>query len=126
MVAPDAQAVPLYAAARVNEQLTIGAYAGAPILEPDGGIFGAICGVDLQPHHDDALAQAAPLLQLLGQLLTMVLSAERTRVLAARAVVEATLVAESDSLTGLYNRRAWDRLVTEEEQRFARFADPDR
>ena len=124
MVAPDAQAVPVYAAAKTNERLTIGAYAGAPIREPDGALFGAICGLDVQPHVEDELGAAGPLLQLLGQLLTMVLAAERLRVRAAQAAVEASLNAETDALTGLYNRRAWDRLVVEEEERFTRLADP--
>lgn len=124
-VAPDAQAVPAYAAAKVNEALPIGAYGGAPIVEPSGALFGAICGID--PEHKpirDALDQAGPLLSLLGQLLSMVLAADRARDRAAAAVFEATLTAETDALTGLYNRRAWDRILAEEEARFRRFADP--
>jgi len=39
-------------------------------------------------------------------------------------VLEATLVAETDVLTGLYNRRAWDRVLEEEERRFHRLGDP--
>src|SRR4051812_27776989 len=35
-VAPDAQAVPAFAAAGVNDAVTIGAYAGAIVNEPDG------------------------------------------------------------------------------------------
>jgi diguanylate cyclase (GGDEF)-like protein len=54
----------------------------------------------------------------------MVLAADRVRDRAAAAVFEATLSAETDALTGLYNRRAWDRVLTEEEDRFSRFADP--
>ena len=125
MVAPDAQAVPAYAGAKVNDTVDIGSYGGAPILEPSGALFGAICGIDPDRKPiGDALAQAGPLLSLLGQLLSMVLSAERVRDRAAAAVLEATLAAETDALTGLYNRRAWDRVLREEEVRFRRFADP--
>jgi len=124
-VAPDAQAVPAYAAAKANDFLTIGAYAGSPILEPSGSVFGVLCGVDpTNKSLDQALSQAAPLLSLLGQLLSMVLAADRTRDQAASAVFEATLAAETDALTGLYNRRAWDRVLAEEQDRFSRFADP--
>ena len=124
-VAPDAQSVPAYAAAGVNASTTIGAYAGAVIYEPTGSVFGAICGIDPANRHlDETLANAAPLLSLLGQLLTMVVAAERVRNRAANAVLEAMLAAETDALTGLYNRRAWDRILEEEEQRFARLADP--
>lgn len=33
-------------------------------------------------------------------------------------------MAETDVLTGLYNRRAWEGLLAEEERTFARFGDP--
>ncbi len=124
-VAPDAQSVPAYAAAGVNADLTIGAYAGAAIYEPDGSVFGAICGIDPENKSlDQALAAADPVLALLGQLLTMAVAIERVRDQAAALVLEATLAAETDALTGLHNRRAWDRILSEEEQRFARLADP--
>ena len=51
--APDAQAVPAYAAAAVNGSVDIGTYAGAPIREPDGTLFGAICGLDPHVRTDD-------------------------------------------------------------------------
>lgn len=124
-VAPDAQSVPEYAAAKVNETVAIGSYGGAPILEPSGTLFGAISGIDPdRKPMGEALSQAAPLLSLLGQLLSMVLAADRARDFAAAAVLEATLAAETDALTGLYQRRAWDRILGEEEDRFSRFADP--
>lgn len=124
-VAPDAQAVPAYASAKANDTLTIGAYAGSPILEPSGSVFGVLCGADpTNKSLDEALSRAAPLLALLGQLLSMVLAADRARDQAASAVLEATLAAETDALTGLYNRRAWDRVLAEEQDRFSRFADP--
>lgn len=124
-VAPDAQSVQAYAAAKVNESVAIGSYGGAPIMEPSGSLFGAICGIDPgRKPGDDALAQAGPLLSLLGQLLSMVLAADRVRDQAAAAVFAATLTAETDALTGLYNRRAWDRVLAEEADRFSRFADP--
>ncbi len=124
-VAPDAQSVPVYAAAKVNDTAAIGAYAGSPILEPSGAVFGVLCGLDpTDKSLDEALSQAAPLLSLLGALLSMVLAADRARDQAASAVFEATLAAETDALTGLYNRRAWDRILGEEADRFSRFADP--
>lgn len=123
--APDAQSVPTYAAAAVNQGVAIGAYAGAAIHEPDGSLFGAICGLDPQVRTDDpAFTAAAPLLQLLGQLLTMVLAANRQRDEADRAASTARSEADLDVLTGLVNRRGWERLVQEESARFARTGDP--
>jgi diguanylate cyclase (GGDEF)-like protein len=125
VVAPDAQSVPAYAAAGVNRDRRIGSYGGAVVQEPDGALFGAICGISPDARAlDGALASAGPLLTLLGRLLTMVLCGERVRDEAAAAALEATLSAETDALTGLYNRRAWERVCRDEEQRFERYADP--
>ncbi|WP_306205895.1 ATP-binding protein [Actinoplanes sp. RD1] len=79
-VAPDAQGIPVYAAAGVNDLIDIGAYAGAVISEPDGSVFGAICGLDPQAHTGDSrLTGAEPLLALLGRILTAALAADRAR-----------------------------------------------
>ena len=124
-IAPDAQAVPLYHAAAVNAAVDIGSYAGAVIREPDGSLFGAICGIDPQLRTDDLTFTAAvPILALLGQLLTMVLAANRARDVAADEVAAARREAETDVLTGLANRRAWERMVALHSERFSRLGDP--
>ncbi|HYO38943.1 MAG TPA: GGDEF domain-containing protein [Nocardioidaceae bacterium] len=123
-VAPDAQAVPVYAAAPVNRTTRIGAYGGAPIYEPAGSLFGVLCGIDPERRLDESFAQSGPLLMLLGQLLSLVLAAERVREGQCLSLLEATLAAETDALTCLYNRRAWSRILQEEERRFQRLADP--
>ncbi len=127
-VAPDVQSLPVYASAPVNDPAVIGAfgaYGGAVIAEGDGSVFGAICGLD--PHlqsKQGALAAAGPLLSLLGQLLSMVVAAERMRDESDATALRATLAAEIDPLTELFNRRAWERACVEEEARFRRLADP--
>ena len=124
-VAPDVQAVPAYARAGINDTAAIGSYAGSVISEPNGALFGAICGIDPDVKHDDPrLVAAGPLLQLLGTLLTMALAADRAREDAAALLLAAEIAAETDVLTGLYNRRAWERLLEEEEVRFRRLGDP--
>ena len=124
-VAPDAQAVPLYAQAGVNAEVRIGAYAGAAVREPDGAVFGAICGLDPNPQGaGSALAGAGPLLVLLGELLTSVLAAERARERASEQALAAEDAADRDALTGLHNRRFWDRALAEEDARFRALADP--
>lgn len=122
-VAPEAQSVPLYRDAPVSKAIEIGAYAGMPITEPDGTLFGAICGLDPEPR-DDAFLAVEPLLALLSSLLNIVLAAERARDDATRRASEAFLQAETDLLTGLFNRRGWERLIGEEQERFRRMADP--
>ena len=122
-IAPDAQQVPEYAAAGVNDAIDIGAYAGAEILDADGALFGAICGLDPRVQ-DDELIQVGPLLVLLSRLLTHALAADRHRQESTARVLEAELAADTDALTGVYSRRAWERLVADEAERFDRLADP--
>jgi diguanylate cyclase (GGDEF)-like protein len=122
-VAPDAQAVPLYAAAGVNELIPIGAYAGAAIDDADGSLFGAICGLDPQVQGAD-LSAVEPLLVLLSRLLTVALTADRQAQRLARTALEERLRADVDALTDVYSRGAWDRLLTEEASLFSVTADP--
>ena len=122
-VAPDAQAVAAYAAAGVNALIPIGAYAGAPIEDADGQLFGAICGLDpaVQP---DELAAVEPLLLMLSRLLSMALAADRQRSAAEQALLQARMAAEEDALTRVLSRRAWDGILAREEQRFGSLGDP--
>jgi diguanylate cyclase (GGDEF)-like protein len=122
-VAPDAAAVPAYAAAKVNEAVQIGAYAGACIRDADGELFGALCGLDPQPQ-PELLAGAEPLLQMVSTLLSLVLTADRQRDEALRRAERLQDVATTDVLTGLLNRRGWESVLREEQSRYQRFADP--
>ena len=122
-VAPDAQAIPEYAAAGVNDAIQIGAYVGVPIESGDGGLFGTICGLDPARQSDD-LVTHAPLLRLLGSLLTTILQAEQGRIECQQLARQATEEAETDPLTGVSNRRGWERFLLEEEARYAAFGDP--
>ncbi len=117
--------VPEYARAAEINDMVVGTYAGAVIDEPNGQLFGTICGIDKSHQFDDeAVATAIPLLQFMGRVLTLVLAADRYREQVADGLTIATAAAETDALTGLMNRRAWDRIVREEEERFRRLADP--
>jgi diguanylate cyclase (GGDEF)-like protein len=122
-IAPDAMAVPVFAAADVASRITIGAYVGVPITLADGQLFGTLCGFDPLPQGDELLA-AAPLLQVLTMLLSTVLDADLQRTEAAREMERVELESETDALTGLYNRRGWDRILTVEDERYRRFGDP--
>ena len=124
-VARDAQQIPAYANAGVNQLIDIGTYAGAVITESDGTLFGAICGLDPNAHTGDPrMAEAEPLLALLGQLLTAALAADRARDRSTTAMLRQQLSAETDALTGLPNRRAWQRLIEHAQTRYERLADP--
>ncbi|MDK3255233.1 bifunctional diguanylate cyclase/phosphodiesterase [Blastococcus capsensis] len=109
-IAPDAMAVPRFAAAGVTRELRIGAYVGIPIRAGDGSLFGTICGLDpeIQP---TSLLDHAPVLRLLADLLGRVLEAETLREEAEDRSIELRWLALHDQLTGLPNRAMFlDRL----------------
>jgi diguanylate cyclase (GGDEF)-like protein len=57
-------------------------------------------------------------------LLSSVLEADTAAVRSARELERAVSEAETDTLTGLLNRRGWERWLAREEDRFRRFGDP--
>lgn len=122
-VAPDVSAVSAYADVPVGDQLDIGAYVGIPITYGDGTLFGTLCGLDPQSQADDFAAHE-PLLQLLTNLLSMILASDLDRTEQARLRERAELAADTDVLTGLLNRRGWERALEAEEGRYRRFGDP--
>jgi diguanylate cyclase len=122
-IAPDAMAVAAYAETEAARQLTIGAYVGIPIVGPDQDLFGTLCGIDPAVHGEE-LERHAPLLQMLGSLLSMVLAADLARTELERERERARTEATTDALTGLLNRRGWDLAVEREESRCRRFGDP--
>lgn len=121
-IAPDVDEVPAYASAGVREDLQIGAYVGLPLLQADGTVFGTLCGLDQAPQPPE-LAQHGPLLQILAQLLSTILQADLQRTDAQRLAERAAMEAETDVMTGLYNRRGWERFLTAEEARYRRFGE---
>ncbi len=122
-IAPDAMAIPAYAETEAAQALTIGAYVGIPIVDPDQDLFGTLCGIDPAVHGEE-LRRHAPLLQMLGSLLSMVLAADLARTELEREREHAREEATTDTLTGLLNRRGWDLAVEREESRCRRFGDP--
>ena len=119
-IAPDVEQVPAYATAGVRESLQIGAYVGLPLLQADGEVFGTLCGLD-ESAQPAELAEHAPLLQILAQLLSTILQSDLRRTEAEQLAQRSASEAETDVLTGLYNRRGWDRFLMEEEARYRRF-----
>lgn len=123
-VVPDTRGVPELAAAvtaAAEQSVPVGAYVGTPIVWPDGRLFGTVCGYNPEPLTGEG---ADPeLLDLLSNLLSSVLQADTLSTATARALEQARTESETDALTGLLNRRGWDRWITREEDRFRRFGD---
>ncbi len=98
------------------------AYVGFPITDDDGALFGTLCGVDSRPlaGADDVDAELVRLLStLLSSHLATARSADRER----RAAQITAALADVDALTGLMNRRGWDTVVADAQQRIDAFGD---
>jgi diguanylate cyclase (GGDEF)-like protein len=122
-IALDIGVVPEYAATALTAPITVGAYVGIPIVNADGKLFGTVCGLD-PASQPESLRAHQPLLDLLSSLLSAVLEADVAATTIARELEQARSDAETDALTGLINRRGWDRYLQQEEQRYRRFGDP--
>lgn len=122
-IAPRARDVPAYADRADALDLAVGTYVGLPIRRADGALFGTLCGIDPAASAADLVAQR-PWLETLVGLLGIVLEADVARSDLASALERAELLATSDELTGLHNRRGWERFLDHEEERHRRFGDP--
>ena len=99
LVISDARLDPVLCSNLAIVDLDVVAYAGFPIVTPEGHVLGSLCAIDdapreWDPSHLDALADVAV---LIGNEL------ERRR-LVQRLAADAS----TDALTGLANRRSWD------------------
>lgn len=101
---------------------TVRAYASAPLVGGDGEVVGTLCGIAATP-----LTAANPvdsdLVQLFGRLLSAQLDAARRLDQAAHREHQAMAASETDALTGLLNRRGWDREMVEAQDRLDAFGD---
>jgi diguanylate cyclase (GGDEF)-like protein len=121
-VAPDSRLVPGYAAAPIARQVPIQAYVGVPLRRPDGSLFGTLCAIDPQAQ-PDSLRDALELVELMASLLSLILSTELQAAEAARCADLLAEQAQTDELTALPNRRAWNHFVAREDERCRRYGD---
>jgi diguanylate cyclase (GGDEF)-like protein len=122
-IAPSSKDVPAYADAPIGQRFTIGAYIGVPLHYADGSLFGTLCAIHPSPR-PEIIAEELPMIELLAGMLSALLNAELAAADADRRAERARDEAESDALTGLLNRRAWDRLLAAEEARCRRYGNP--
>jgi diguanylate cyclase len=122
-VAPALAEVDAYAATDRFRGLPVGAFAAVPILAPDGTPLGCLCGLDPAPTRPD-VAGELPTIELLGRLLASLLAMELDRQELQGRFERAELDSLTDPLTGVGNRRAWERLLDAEEARCRRYGSP--
>ena len=122
-IAPRSEDIPLYVNAPIAKQVEIKAYIGQPLTKEDGSLFGTLCAIDPKPQ-SEAIIKEAGLIDLLGQMLSYILQGELREVEQIRQRERFKEEALNDSLTGLFNRRAWDNLIGLEEERCKRYGHP--
>lgn len=115
-VAPNSAQVEAYHTAPINQTVNIGAYIGVPLIYADGQLFGTLCAIDPNPQSEQ-IVQELPLVELIADLLSRLLQADLALEQETRFRERAQTQAEADALTGLYNRRGWERVLALEEQR---------
>jgi len=119
-VVPDSLADPDYA--DLIGIHAIRSYAGFPITDDDGSTFGILCGVGTDPLSAPQ-AIDEDLIALMSDLLSSHLVLSRALDRNRRAVELAEALANTDALTGLVNRRGWDLLVADAQERVDAFGD---
>ncbi|MBL3686273.1 GGDEF domain-containing protein [Leucobacter zeae] len=120
-VVRDARADADYADLDAAEQ--VGAYAGFTIGDDRDGEFGILCGVRPAPLRDDEQVDE-PLVRMLSELLTTQLVLARAIDRERRRVELTEVLAHTDALTGVLNRRGWDGLIADAQERLDAFGDP--
>jgi diguanylate cyclase (GGDEF)-like protein len=121
-VAPDIARVPAYSGNRAARALDVTSYVGIPVYNGDQTLFGTICGIDPEAR-PESFTELTPLLELLGRLLSVVRNLDGRTVSLARRLEQTLLESETDPLTGLRNRRSWQRALSTEEARHHRLGD---
>jgi len=122
-IAPRSDEVPAYAAAPIGRQVAIKAYVGLPLVRGDGSLFGTLCAIHPSPR-PESIVDEQELVELLGAMLSTILQAELRTADEARRSGKIHEEAQTDAMTGLYNRRGWDRILAQEEERCRRYGHP--
>jgi diguanylate cyclase len=94
------------------------AFVGAPLLVNDQ-LFGVLCGLDMSS--DRHTRRDSPHVMTAARILSTILRDELENEALLRRAERAEADALVDELTGLFNRRGWDRLTEREEARAARY-----
>ncbi|MDQ1648996.1 MAG: hypothetical protein QOG60_1053 [Frankiaceae bacterium] len=118
-VAPVTADVLVYADRTFGPAMRVSSYLGVPLLRGDGGLYGTLCGFGLKPQPPTFVANLA-LVEHTARLLSTILTQEGAAVASQQLIERVTEDSERDVLTGLLNRRGWERALEVEESRCRR------
>lgn len=96
------------------------AYIGAPLYLADGDLFGTLCAIAPEAPSRD-LNSELPFVELCARLLASLLELELRAQHANRRADRIEAESKLDPLTGLFNRRGWEKLLEREEARCHRY-----
>lgn len=122
-IAPHTDLINVRVDVPVARQVEIQAYVGVPLTFADGSLFGMLCALDPCPQ-PAAIEGELDLVETLAALLTTILQSDIKATVEARRLERLQAEALTDELTGLYNRRAWDRILDAEDERCRRYGHP--
>lgn len=122
-IAPQVSAVSAYLELPIRQQIPIGAYVGVPMKFSDGSLFGSLCAIDPYPQ-PDTIQDELPTIELLSKHLSTILEYELQYQEQRRQRERMEAEAMGDSLTKLYNRRGWEKLLFAEERRCQQYGHP--
>ena len=109
--------------APIAQRHSVGAYAGVPLTNTRGELLGTLCAMDPEPQ-PESINESLPTIEMVGRMLSHVLESEQHRAEASHRAHHAEKKSLADPLTGLYNRRGWDRRLAAEASRALRYAQP--
>ena len=98
----------------IGLNMPVRAHIGIPLILADRTVFGTICAMNPDPMPDLSPLQIDAI-ELIARMLATVLTLELQSLDQRRSYERAKMESESDELTGLLNRRGWDRALHEEE-----------
>ncbi|MBS3182409.1 GGDEF domain-containing protein [Leucobacter manosquensis] len=120
-VVRDARTDPDYADLQAAQK--VGAYVGYVIEDDTDELFGVLCGVRRAPLVADEYVDEE-LVRLVSEMLSTQLKLSRVVDRERRKVAVAEALAQSDELTGALNRRGWNRVIADAQERLTAFGDP--
>jgi len=108
------QNIPAYEKAPIGKQLNIKSYIGFPLTAPDGSLYGTLCAIDHEPKNF-SLENESGLFKMVAKYLSSFISKELEANELRNSLKMLDDMAYKNEMTGLYNRKAWDMLVEQEE-----------
>lgn len=119
-IVENTQEDPDYSCMRLSAE--VGAYAGYTINDDRGEMFGVLCGVRTDPLTEGEKIDEE-LVALISSLLSAQLKLARVADRERRNCELSDALAQTDALTGLLNRRGWNKIVGDAQERLDAFGD---